>query len=139
MVKIKKSLQILFGMGHLLVIPIYILGICLINSPYSEIGDFIMVKLISFFPMSVHILFWGFNFAFTSPILLIPYLLFLVIFPAVACFTLGRKKIFYGLFVIIPHLLNALVFIAIDGFDMLSMINIAYLVLAIILPFLPEY
>ncbi len=130
---LKKPLQVLFGLAHLAIIPI---TICVFF-----IEGFVLEEALLYVPMGFPLLLSLLILAFTMPhqIFLLLALPIPVILPAIGCFTLGRKKSFYFLFVVIPHIINtALVCLIFAEDPIVMLLNIGYLAVAILLAALPD-
>ena len=130
---LKKTLQLLFGLAHLAVIPLFLLGL-FIDGDIFDAG-------LPYLPMFVPLVFSLVVIAYTMPhqIFLLLALPLPVILPALGSFTLGRRKLFYFLFVLIPHIINTAIVCSMMLTDpLICLVHIGYLALAITIVVMPD-
>ena len=122
----KSTLKVLFGLAHL--------AFFVLITQFDWFKDN-FDNLIVYLPLGTTLFLSMILGAFGGiAIVLILGLLLSTIVPAVSCFTVGRLKIVYAIFVIIPHLINTHIVLVMAGNNPVAiLLNLLYLVTAVLI------
>ena len=126
----KNTMKILFGLSHL--------AFFVLTMNYDWFNDN-FDNLIVYLPLGTTMLLSMILGAFGGiAIIYILGLLFSTVVPAISCFTVGRLRIIYAIFVIIPHIINShFAIVLAENNPASALVSLLYLVIAVLIAILP--
>lgn len=125
----KKTIKVLFGLSHLA-----FFFVCQLDGFIDDAGT-----IMGYLPLGTTLYLSLIVGAFVIPFVYILGLLLSTVVPALSCFTVGRIKILYAIFVIIPHIINArFSIIMAENNPVGALLSVVYLVIAVLIAILPD-
>ena len=126
----KSTLKVLFGLAHL--------AFFVLITQFDWFKDN-FDNLIVYLPLGTTLFLSMILGAFGGIVLVyILGLLLSTVVPAISCFTVGRLRIIYAIFVIIPHIINThFAVIMADNSPVAALVSLLYLVIAVLIAILP--